>query len=203
VDSRGKYGRRSVCIPCFNKAYRNSAEYARAYAVKNKDRIKSYKHQWYMADRERQLERRHNRYIKNKDHENSQSKRYHANNREAIMLWQREYAENNRERIRAIKSRWEKNNPNYMTAKNAKRRAVILGADGCYTAIEWQLLKEQYGHRCLMCGKNEDEITLTADHVIPLSKGGSNDISNLQPLCLSCNSKKGTKVIDLRNEGRN
>ena len=38
---------------------------------------------------------------------------------------------------------------------------------------------------------------LTVDHVVPISKGGSNDISNIQPLCCNCNSKKNAKQIDL------
>lgn len=49
--------------------------------------------------------------------------------------------------------------------------------------------------KCLGCGRVEK---LTVDHVVPLSLGGNNWPANLQPLCLSCNLKKHTKIIDYR-----
>jgi hypothetical protein len=35
---------------------------------------------------------------------------------------------------------------------------------------------------------------LTVDHVVPLARGGTNDPTNLQVLCLSCNTRKGARV---------
>ncbi|MEO0375533.1 MAG: HNH endonuclease [Cyanobacteria bacterium P01_A01_bin.17] len=45
-------------------------------------------------------------------------------------------------------------------------------------------------HTCKSCGKTGKDAKLTIDHINPLAKAGTNDISNLQTLCASCNSKK-------------
>lgn len=44
------------------------------------------------------------------------------------------------------------------------------------------------GHKCRHCGSTKK---LTVDHIVPLVNGGSDNDSNLQTLCKSCNSKKG------------
>lgn len=47
------------------------------------------------------------------------------------------------------------------------------------------------GYRCVRCGSTED---LHVDHVIPVSKGGTNNLDNLQLLCRDCNLRKGARV---------
>lgn len=47
------------------------------------------------------------------------------------------------------------------------------------------------GAYCAHCGEERD---LTIDHVRPLSRGGSNELSNLQVLCRPCNSRKGARA---------
>lgn len=45
--------------------------------------------------------------------------------------------------------------------------------------------------KCVLCGSDEN---LTVDHIIPISKGGTETLDNLRTLCKSCNSKKGAKL---------
>lgn len=50
---------------------------------------------------------------------------------------------------------------------------------------------ERDGNHCVQCGRRD---RLSLDHVWPFSRGGSDDPSNLQTLCLPCNWSKGAKV---------
>ena len=76
-----------------------------------------------------------------------------------------------------------------------RMRARTYSVEGVWTEAEWQALCERYGNRCLACGSTGP---LTVDHIVPLEKGGRNDISNIQPLCRPCNSSKGAQTIDFR-----
>lgn len=57
-------------------------------------------------------------------------------------------------------------------------------------SIRFQVLKRD-GYRCQMCGATaQDGAKLEIDHIHPVSKGGSNELSNLQVLCRDCNAGK-------------
>lgn len=47
------------------------------------------------------------------------------------------------------------------------------------------------GFECVVCGALHD---LTIDHIWPQSKGGTNEEGNLQTLCRTCNSRKGSRT---------
>ena len=51
---------------------------------------------------------------------------------------------------------------------------------------------QRNNYQCQSCGKRQTETKLHIDHVVPLAKGGSNDISNLQVLCSLCNQPEKT-----------
>jgi len=80
---------------------------------------------------------------------------------------------------------------------NRRNRALFYGAKGIFTQKEFVALCLIWDNKCLCCGR--DDVLLVADHIMPLKKGGGNTISNIQPLCKSCNSKKHLKTIDYRH----
>ena len=60
---------------------------------------------------------------------------------------------------------------------------------------KWRKLSKwflQHNPWCVVCGNPADH----TDHILPLSKGGSNELKNLQALCHRCHSKKTIKEFD-------
>lgn len=74
----------------------------------------------------------------------------------------------------------------------ANRRALILGAEGSHCRNDIDLIFDEQGGKCSSC-LAELQKGYHADHVMPLSLGGTNWPSNLQLLCGHCNSRKHTK----------
>lgn len=75
------------------------------------------------------------------------------------------------------------------------RKARMEDNGGSHTIKEWRDLCKKYSYLCLCCGERKP---LTEDHIIPVVLGGTDDISNIQPLCQECNCRKSGKFIDYR-----
>ena len=61
-------------------------------------------------------------------------------------------------------------------------------------SIRYNVLKDAK-FRCELCGVSADTKALEVDHIIPRNKGGTDEISNLQALCYSCNAMKRDKDL--------
>lgn len=104
-----------------------------------------------------------------------------------------------REKIsRSLLAYFESANPGLVISDDRKRirRERIKKYGGAHSIGEWETLKAQYNWTCPACSRAEPEIKLTRDHIVAVAKGGSDNIENIQPLCVSCNSRKGTKSIN-------
>jgi 5-methylcytosine-specific restriction endonuclease McrA len=90
---------------------------------------------------------------------------------------------------------WRERNMDRVVFYNHQRARKLRGLSGGYTYDQWLAKKAEYNCTCPCCGLSEPEIVLTQDHIVPVAKGGTNFIWNIQPLCGPCNARKYTKII--------
>ena len=116
-------------------------------------------------------------------------RKYYEDNKDRCKNQMRQWQKDNAEHLR----RYRKDNPEIFRAKAASRRARKANNGGTHTGKDIKFLLSLANQQCLRCG---ELLGLEIDHVTPLSKGGRNDIANLQVLCKSCNSGKGNRNSD-------
>lgn len=135
-----------------------------ARAVNAKPEVRERKRKWSAANRQRL---------------NASALIWYHKHREECLVRTRLWQKANPERVRIT----------HAAAMNA-RRARKRQATGVHTAAQWFARVEFWGWRCRYCRVELDAFSLTKDHMIPLSKGGSEWPSNLVPACQQCNQHK-------------
>lgn len=81
--------------------------------------------------------------------------------------------------------------PECNRAKQNRRRAKKALALGSHTNAEWLAIVKKQKDRCANCHR---KTKLQRDHIVPISRGGSNFAFNIQGLCISCNASKHAKI---------
>lgn len=170
-DRSKKDGLRCQCKECAKNQNAKRNETRRTEGKSN-----PYSREHYQANRDAALKRSRNRYAKNKA---------------AILSKQREYRAANQER-RALKLRkWKAANADKVKVIAHRYRSRRSNAVGVCTAEQMKARFCYYGNKCIYCGCVDN---LTVEHLIPLSRNGTNWPANIAPSCSSCNSSKGAKT---------
>ena len=94
-----------------------------------------------------------------------------------------------REEMRERTRRWAGKNADRIRANSSNRRARLRGAAGSYTHKDVQEIHRLQCGKCAACRcslKKGYEV----DHIVPVSRGGSNSRKNIQLLCVRCNRSK-------------
>jgi 5-methylcytosine-specific restriction endonuclease McrA len=141
---------------------------------------------------------------KDPDVKQSYSRQHYIERKEEVRQWGIQYREVNADRIRLRyqeqKTRHAMNSKRYRTfnynrilVRNRNRHALKKAAVGTHTEQDIQKQYERQKGRCYYCHAKITKYHV--DHVVPLTRGGSNDPSNLVIACPTCNISKHNKLL--------
>lgn len=126
-------------------------------------------------------------YASHQDVANKRSKKWNAAHSDKYAAASIKWKQNHPDKVKARVRKWKIEHPELAKARSRKyrhmRRAKLANSP---FPLEFKLMPH-----CWICLSTEN---LSVDHIIPVTRGGTNDISNLTTLCKSCNSSKGNKT---------
>lgn len=162
-----------------------------------KEEHRRYDHLRYLANKKEFLRYAANWRKRNPEKRKEIQKKYrnaHPKSEKDLQAT-RDWRTKNKQRIKKYNTYWSKKNRDYRRFLNSRLRIKKMGIKPTLSFEEWLQLKIIFNYTCPACYRKEPEILLSEDHIIPLSKGGSDHVSNIQPLCRGCNSHKRARII--------
>lgn len=171
-DKQKKDGLRSSCKAC-KKAY------DKAYVENNKEKKYASNKAWNET---------------NPNYKAAYDKKRRKKLRDEINRKKREYYHNGG---KEVEKAWRKLNNEKVNeyARNAKSKRRELEKSSTITYSKFSKWTKTQPKVCKYCGEDCSS-NYHVDHVIPLSKGGKHDLSNLTIACQTCNISKGNKSLE-------
>jgi len=177
---RGHISRRIVsvkgCEACQHARYLENAE-----AVKRRAKL------WKEANRDRVRECTRLKRASDPEAARAKEAAYRPAYKEKTRVRVRAWRDENIDRYRAYQADWKSKNRTVVAGYSQHRRALQLSVESTLTPEEVTEVTRLQNGKCAYC---RSASKLTIDHIIALSKGGTNTRRNIQMLCKSCNSRK-------------
>lgn len=157
-----------------------------------KNCIRQYNKNYRESDPEKYSAFHKKYYAKSRGYRKPIELSYRLSNKHQKQRYDAMRYEKKKDHVKTKVAEWRVANPE-------ARRAIILryegrkhGAEGTHTTQDILRMKKVQRGKCYYCGCKLTKYHV--DHVIPLSRGGSNDPSNLVLACPSCNTSKGDRL---------
>lgn len=144
-----------------------------------KDCKSAYQKKWFQENKDKVNAYNMKRYY-------SESPEQRAKRKADALKWNH----NNLDKRRKIVAESAARNPETRRQKEHLRRARLRG-NGVFHVSKKEI-KTILSKPCFLC---ESKNNIVIDHIIPIAKGGTHSIGNLQPLCDKCNSRKNSKLM--------
>lgn len=193
ADSTKKWGLASSCRDCAKKR-------ALAFYQKNPEHVKTKVHERQQARRAHGLPILIDPAKEERRKEKTKKRCREWYHRDLSASRARERARIRTEEDRARIRQWKRDNPGRVRSHNAKRKGLLQASDGHYTQEDIIGLREQQKGLCAYCQCQmavTGRLRETIDHIIPISKGGSNDLTNIVLACRECNLSKSDQDLDV------
>ena len=158
-----------------------------------RDRHLTYQNQYYLDHLEqvRASSRRHHE-LHHDEFLEYMRQRYYAK-RPELRVKRLAYNATHKDEIGIYMYDYVREHPEINRNYRRRRRAWLTCSEGNFTDTEFGEKCEAYDNCCVYCNRED---VLVADHAIPLSRSGSDNIENIVPACNSCNNKKHTMTYD-------
>lgn len=172
----------------------------KSYRQQNKNKIKIRNQKYYQNHKDddnfKQKTKLYRKYNNRKPDTKKKKSEYYQNtkerDKEKRLINDRNYYNRNKNKVIQKVLNWQKRNPDKKRATDHNYRSRLYANGGKIKSdIVSEVLQSNNGF-CQYCNKNKAN---SVDHIIPLSKGGTNNRDNLAPACSSCNSSKKDKLL--------
>lgn len=185
-DNARKDGLRCYCKFCVREAHQH-------WYKTNFEKVRNKARHWYKTNSERARENGRRWRKANPEKIREKVKHYQKIHPDRIREKNKRWYKANLKKARENGRRRYKANSEKALVKNHKRRARKQQAGGSFSNKDIQLMMINQRGRCWYC-QCDIRDGYHIDHRIPLSRGGTNDPSNLVLACASCNLSKHNKL---------